>query len=72
MEEDVVYLGDAVYVQPEQCTGGVILTSGSHILTRATNTIFLDADVLQGLVKYLTARRAVLNGGGHQNISEVA
>lgn len=46
-----VYLGDAVYAEWQR--GDLVLTTEDGI--RATNTIFLDLEVLAALVTYLAA-----------------
>lgn len=44
------YLGDGVYASIEN--GMVKLTTGSHLDADATNTIFLEPDVMWALVQF--------------------
>lgn len=49
------YLGDGAYVQPHPHDPmSVILTTGSHLLPEADNTIYLEMSCIDGLIRYLT------------------
>ena len=45
------YLGDGVYIQADE--GGLILTTGTHILAHADNVIYMEPGVLIALQQYL-------------------
>jgi hypothetical protein len=49
------YLGDGVYVS--ESYGPVILTTGHHDPDQADDVIFLDEEVLEGLLRWLEDRR---------------
>lgn len=54
---DPEYLGDAVYVQsPPYDLSTIILTTTSHLLPNADNTIYLEAQVVLNLVRWLFER----------------
>ena len=48
------YLGDGVYVSVAEATGVLALTVGSHKREEADSIIFLDANVVTALNKYLS------------------
>lgn len=49
------YIGDAVYVEVDDPTGGLILTTEDGI--RATNTIVMEPAVLDNFEQWIAARR---------------
>jgi hypothetical protein len=50
--KEPTYLGDGVYAQFDQF-GMLILTTGSHELRMADNTIMLEPEVLEALLNFL-------------------
>lgn len=48
------YLGDGVYIQVDPKSGQFILTTSSHIFMDADDTIFLEPEIAQALVNYIT------------------
>jgi hypothetical protein len=56
-KRQALYLGDGVYAQlDDPGIGGIILTTGSHDLRAADNTIHLEPEVLESLIEYLKAQ----------------
>lgn len=53
-EENARYIGDAVYVQKTDMH--VILTTASHRLEEADNTIYLEDEVLHSMLDWLVAQ----------------
>ena len=53
---NAIYLGDAVYVQPHEVPGGVVIctTDGRDV----TNLIVLEPEVYDALAAYVTRLRA--------------
>jgi hypothetical protein len=49
---DKVYLGDSVYVAASEGRGIVLTTENGAL---ATNTIYLESEVIHGLLRYLDA-----------------
>ena len=47
------YLGDAVYATDEAHPGHITLTTGSHLLSEATNIIHLEPEVVKALFDYI-------------------
>lgn len=48
------YLGDAVYIQPWLDGYGLVLTTDTHKVDQAPNSIFLEPEVVAALLSYLT------------------
>ena len=46
------YIGDGVYVRPDQF-GGVVLTTGNDLPQHADNVMFLEAQVRESLLAYI-------------------
>jgi hypothetical protein len=56
------YLGDGVYAQMDNiCREYVILTTDSHILENAQNTIYLEPDVIKRLKFFIADMEEDLN-----------
>lgn len=54
MKNEPQYLGDGVYAQQwAMIPGGVILSTGSHILEEAENVVYLEPEVIDALQKFL-------------------
>lgn len=49
MKQTKQYLGDGVYVEPDNC-GGIVLTTSNGV--RSTNTIYLDDMTMSYLIQY--------------------
>lgn len=52
-----LYLGDGAYVQFDEDHYSVILTTGTHELHKAENTVYLDPRVLRSLAEWLAKHR---------------
>lgn len=64
--KEKIYLGDSVYVQPWESTGGIILTTEDGV--SESNRIFLEPAVLAVLEKYISPP-AFLNSDTHGETS---
>jgi len=53
MSIDPQYLGDGVYVSHRASDGAVVLTTGNHDPEWASNTVYMEPEVLNSLLGYL-------------------
>lgn len=59
--ENPIYLGDAVYGTLDLETGSIILTTGTHLESKADDVIVLEPAVLSNLVEWMA--RIARDGG---------
>jgi len=53
MRTKPLHLGDGVYIQHDTLRGGIILTTGSHLVDEADNVIYMGAMEVAAFVAYV-------------------